>query len=223
MGTDLSTAAGSREAGLTHDLISFASSRHWSLATAVERAQGEDVAAMVASAEWWLRPLKDVEAVKRDHEGKWQGQCKASRDWLKPFGMMIAPGLAADARTNWLNALLVSLSDIPADIIQEAAQQAMHKPMTFLNEVHGAVRAIAETMLARRRLALARLHDLQAEIRRSGDTGNQLPPPPDELTFEDMRRMSPEMRKIGLGCGAITQEQLDEADGLGSPEQSKAA
>jgi hypothetical protein len=211
VGTELSNTDRGRAAGSTPDLVRLADAMGWTLAAGIDMAQREDVASAIDVAEMRCRALKDVELVSRGSDGQWVGQCKAVRNWLKPFGMMIAPGLAPEARTNWLNALLVSLSDLPPETIMLAAQMAMHKPMTFLNEVHGAIRTIAEQIFISRRLSLTRLRELQAELARASDRSRQLPAPPDELSSDDIRRMSTSMRALGLKCGALTQAQIDEA------------
>lgn len=143
----------------------------------------------------------------KDIRASWE---KAMDERLRRLAIKIAPGMSVAQGAEWRKVMVEALSDLPAMVGLTAAKRAVHTPMTFMNEVEPAIRAIAKDLIDRRRLALMRLDRLREAMARAAQ-----PKIPDRiaepLTPAEIRAMSPEMRRIGLKTGALTQDELDQA------------
>ncbi|WP_404711503.1 hypothetical protein [Sphingomonas sp. MMS24-J13] len=196
------------------DAARLALSFEWTLAGALDSLAGEDLGATITAYEASLAPLNEIERLERDengHFGRWMTEL---RTWLKPIGMKISPTMSPEQCSAWLTAVAIALSDLPPKVATQAARAAIHIPMSFMNEVDGHVRAEAIKIMGRHKTALRRLHAMQAEILRAANPQPALsaPDPFERYTAEEIRRMSPHIRSIGLTCGALTQAEIDEAD-----------
>lgn len=155
--------------------------------------------------------------VPADQHGRaqWKG---AMDERLRRLAVKIAPSMSVEQGREWRNVMADALADLPAMIALTAAKRAIHKPMRFLNEVEAEVRVIAEEVVAERHLARSRLDNL----RLPPAPVLALPPQDDgaPLSFDEIRKMSPTMRSLGVSTGAITQEQVDEVE---AAERAQAA
>ena len=162
----------------------------------------------------WQVPLKAMEpsGMMRDDSAelgfRFDGMTARLVDALRPLGIKIAPTMSAQQAGAWLAAMVAALSDLPPRVAIRAAQDAIHHPMQFINEVEAAVRERAEQVSARYSFALRRLERMQREIMEANKPPRPLLAggPAPELTQADVDVMSEEMRRIGLACGALVQE-----------------
>lgn len=86
--------------------------------------------------------LKDIEP---DTSGPASNQLG---DILRPVGAKIAPHLSGEQATAWRKAMVMALSDLPADVAITAARAVIHQPMQFLSEVEIAIRKQAGPAIA---------------------------------------------------------------------------
>jgi len=177
----------------------------------VSSADCEEALAIVRR---WKIPLKEMEpaGMVRDDSADlgytFAGMTAKLADALRPLGIKIAPTMPGAQAGAWLAAMITALSDMPPRISIRGAQEAIHKPMQFLNEIEGVVRERAEDLAARYNLAQSRLERMQREIAEATKPSRPLltGPPAPELTQADVDTMSGSMRRIGLGCGALFQD-----------------
>ncbi len=214
MGTVVSLPAGSPEA---RSLVALALDvRGWPDAEKVG-----DPDAALAVLERWAVPLKaqEPEGMVRDETAdlgfRFEGAATARLvDALRPIGMKINPALAPQQVGGWLAAMVAALSDLPPRVAIRGAQDAIHVPMKFLNEVETAVREKAEPVAARYALAKSRLERMKREIAEAAKPAKpQLPPPPpmtqDDLNALSRNEMGRTLLSMGLKAGHVTQEQFD--------------
>ena len=195
------------------ELARLALSADWSIDAGI--ATGEDPAAAVTLYADSLAPLAEV-----DPELTGSAALEA-RKWLKPIGMKIAPTMSQEQCSTWLNALMLALSDFPPRVIMQAARSAIRIPMEFMNQVDGHVRAEAEKIMKRHRLALFRLQRLRDAVARAsapvlsapdGFEGGGMPPMSvDDIKATALTPMGPALLRIGITLGAITQDACDAA------------
>lgn len=136
-------------------------------------------------------------------------------DALRPIGMKINPALSPQQVGGWLAAMIAALSDMPPRVSIKAAQEAIHVPMKFLNEVETAIRSKAENVSARYALAKTRLEKMKREMAAAANPVPQIEARK-ELTAADMKEMAGNdmgrmVLRLGLAAGHVTQEQFDEA------------
>jgi hypothetical protein len=197
-------------AGAMREATRLALGDEWSLADAVAAVDAVGVAAALAGYEGGLVALAEAEP-KLDGDG-----AACVRTWLKPIGMKIAPSMGADVAADWLTAVMMALSDFPARVVAQAARTAIRVPMAYLNEVDGHVRAEAERIMSRHRRAIARLKAMREEIQRAAcPPVPQIAAPEDgatALSAAELRALTPELRRMGLAKGWVTQADLDAAD-----------
>lgn len=172
----------------------------WSINQLVDQP-GSPVDAL-AILDGWMVPLKDREPAGKP--GKGTQRVAAA---LKMIGAKIAPTMSDEQAKVWVAAVTFALSDLPARVAIRAAEDAMHVPMRFLNEVEGVVREKAIEVSARYALARQNLERLMREM------APQPPalPAPDvvELTAEQMQQQVDEMpehlRTLGLKAGWLVE------------------
>jgi len=176
---------------------------------------GVDVQRLIRGYERGLVALKEVEPAGKSARdpGKAGEFSTGLGDDLSLLCTKIAPTMSEDQADAWIKVTVTALSDLPGRVAREAAQKALHRPMRFLNEVEAEVRSLAVDVAARHSIALRNLRTLEAEIRRAAEPApaiegaTEAPP----ITLAGIRAMTPEMRKMGIGLGAITQEEVDAA------------
>lgn len=183
-------------------------------------AKGLELFPLLARYERGLAPLKEVEP------GPVTLASKLSLGLREDLSLLLtkaAPTISKDQSDAWLDIMVTALGDLPGRVAREAAQAALHQPMQFANQIEGAIRTLAAGLIARRRLACERLRQMAAEARRREVAEEEEVAP---MTDEEIRRMKPEMRGLGLACGALTQAQIDRAltgfEGETKPEQRAA-
>ncbi len=150
-----------------------------------------------------LRPLKLREPMLNG---------PASRSVAEAFAPLCAkmsPSISEEKGHNWMAALVLAFSDLPPAIVRDACAEAVHEAFAFPADMEAKVRAVAERRLARHSLALARLRQMQAEI--LGASTPALPAPDNSppLTRDEIRVLTPALRRLGLTAGAILQPDLD--------------
>lgn len=186
----------------------------------VERFGDPDASLQVLDR--WMTPLKhqEPEGMVRDDETelgfRFDGRATSLlADALRPIGMKINPALSPQQVGGWLAAMIAALSDMPPRVSIKAAQEAIHVPMKFLNEVETAIRSKAENVSARYSLARTRLEKMKRDMAAATSATPKLEAPK-ELTPEDMKAMAGNdmgrmVLRLGLAAGHITQEQFDAA------------
>lgn len=147
--------------------------------------------------------------VPRDPEGR-ASWLAAIDERLRRLAVKVAPGMAPAQTEEWRKVMADALSDLPAMVALTAAKRALHVQMTYMNEIEGAVRAQAAVVIAERRIAVERLRLLAVQMRQTGMRRLE-DRRADPLTDGEVAALSPDMRAMGLKCGAITQEQIDAA------------
>lgn len=178
-------------------------------------AAGIELFPLLARYERGLVPLKDAEP---GPVGPGSRFSIGLGDDLALLLTKVAPGMSTEQADGWVKVMVTALGDLPGRVAREAAQAALHRPMRFANEIETEVRTLAAGLMARHRLACERLRDMAAEAhRRTLDVEEELAP----MSDDEIRRMKPEMRSLGLACGALTQEQVDRA--LAEAPEDRAA
>jgi hypothetical protein len=176
-------------------------------------AEGIDVPVLIARYERGLRPLKDVEPGGRSLQdpAKVGALSAGLGDDLAMLWTKAAPTASEGQADAWLKIMVVALSDLPGRVAREAAQAALHKPLRFVAEIETVVRECAEAVLSRHRRALRNLRDLETELMRERTAAVPVADEPPPITAAGIRAMTPAMRAIGLGLGAITQDEINAA------------
>jgi hypothetical protein len=136
-------------------------------------------------------PLKRLEAALNGEVSKWV------EDALRPIGAAVDPRLSPEQAKAWRKALLVKLSNLPADVLLAAVRRSHHTAFKFLADVEADVRLQAEAVVKERRLALERLERWQRDLARA--QAPALPAPdPKPVTQAEVDRMNALMRSAGL-------------------------
>lgn len=221
MGTEISTTD---QADGLRDQAWRALSLHPSTTSNLASLLGTDapacIAAAIAKCEHDLRP------VPKDDAGR-AGWDAAVDTQLTKLGAKVLPTAKPADTKVWRDAMVEALSDLPAMVSLTAAKRAIHRPFRFVGEIETEVRAIAAEILAERHAALAAFRRHAADIDRALN-----PPAPalaspgadEPFTAEQIRRMSPDIRSMGLKAGFLTQEEVDDALGITrQPDEQMAA
>lgn len=171
---------------------------------------GGDVEGALSLLDGWLRPLKLAEpvAMVRDERAdlgfRFEGDGTARLvDALRPLGMKVNPTMEPRQVGGWLAAMVAALSDLPSRVVVRAAQDAIHTPVRFLNEIEGVVRERAEPIHSRYRVARLRLEAFRREMARAATPAL---PPPEPMSEADLQAMPEPLRKVGLAAGWIEQD-----------------
>jgi hypothetical protein len=151
----------------------------------VDTRSASEVAHIVRHFET-LPALKHVEP---DIDGP---QAAQVRKWLAVIGSKSWPTMAADPRTDWLNAMVFALSDLPGALAVAALKDAVHQPFRFHNEVEPWVRERA--VLIRKRVNLL---PWQAE-RRTREEQPQLEAPGTRWTQQEVDDANATFEAIGV-------------------------
>lgn len=130
---------------------------------------------------------------------------------LSMIGAKIAPTMSQEQTQVWIAAMCKALSDLPFAFAQKGAEDAIHVPMKFLNEVEGVIREKSKLAEDRHQMATRRLLWLKREIAEAARPKlPPLPPPePREMTQDHINAMPKPLLLAGLNAGYITQEQFD--------------
>jgi hypothetical protein len=139
---------------------------------------------------------------------------------LTTIGKKIMPTMTADQCKDWCSAVTDALTDLPAMLVLTATKRALRTPMNFLSQVDGEIRRLATVIQNERTMGAYRITTM-LEVLAAPTPAEVAAEEPVEFTDEEIRRMSPDMRALGLGCGALTQEMIDQA--VTSGEQAAAA
>ena len=147
-----------------------------------------------------------------------QGWKIAMDERLRRLAVKISPTMSPAQSQPWREVMVDALSDLPAMVALTAAKRAVHHPLKYMNEVEGVVREIARHVSAERRLARSRLENL----RLAPQSVVALPPQEDgaPISFDEIRKMSPTIRDLGISSGFITPDQLAQVEAV---ERTEAA
>lgn len=131
---------------------------------------------------------------------------------VQMIGAKISPTMDKEQADAWVSAVVIALSDLPFAFAQRGAEEAIHVPMKFLNEVETAVRDKAKDAEARHSLAVLRLERLKREIDSASQPKLEPPKPmtPEEYQAE-LNGTGRPFLDILLKAQAISQEQFDTA------------
>lgn len=130
---------------------------------------------------------------------------------LTTIGKKIMPTMTPEQCKGWCDAVTDALADLPAMLALTAAKRALRTPLNFLSQVDGEIRRLATVILNERTLAAHRISALLIALAAPAPT--ETVEDAVEFTDDEIRRMSADMRALGLGCGALTQEMIDRALG----------
>lgn len=186
-------------------VAAFASGSNWTLSEAMALAEGLELFPLLARYERGLAPLKEAEPGPLTLASKLS---VGLREDLSLLLTKVSPGISQDQADAWLSVMVTALGDLPGRVAREAAQAALHQPMQFANQIEGVIRTLAAGLMARHRLACERLRQMAAEARRREVAEEEEVAP---MSDDEIRRMKPEIRSLGLACGALTQDQVDRA------------
>lgn len=148
------------------------------------RELGDPVGAL-AALDRMAVPAKQVEP-----NGQVEGRVGPRTDRLikalEMIGAKIAPTMDGEQADAWKTALVIALSDLPFAFAQRGAEEAMHVPMKFLNEVETVIRERASVAVAQHKLAKTRLKRLKWEIETANKPALEAPKPmtPEEYQAE---------------------------------------
>lgn len=213
MANDLTTTD---RADQSRAVAAFASSSTWTLSEAMNMAANVELFPLLARYERGLVPLKEAEPDPQAPSAKLS---IGLADDLAMLLTKVAPTMSTDQADSWIKVMMIALGNLPGRVAREAAQAAMYRHMKFPNEIEDVVRQLAEGLMARHRLACARLLEMAAEGRRRelATEGE-----PEELSDEEIRRLKPEFISLGIRCGALSQERVDRAFANAPPDQQAA-
>lgn len=173
-------------------------------------AAGTDLAGAVAGALALARD--DLSPVPRDRaaRARWAA---ALDERLRKLALKIAPAMSVDQGRPWRDVMVDALADLPAMVSLTAAKRALHRPMQFINQVETVVREIAAEVIVERNAILKRLEAMQAEIARAANAQPAIAARAevDRSTPQEIRDMTPSMRRMGLAAGFLTQVEIDDA------------
>lgn len=175
---------------------------------ATENRPGKPAEA-IAIIDRWLVPMKEAQGL----EGEGARRLVAR---LRLLGAKIAPSMSEEQVQVWLSAMAAALSDLPARVSIRAAEEALHVPAKFLNEVEGIVREKAVGVFQRYEVARYRLERMAREIENAKRPKLSAPEPLPEMTQEDFNGMAlndlgRKLLSLGLKSGHVTQEQFETA------------
>ncbi len=181
-------------------------------------AEGLELFPLLARYERGLAPLKEAEPGPITITSRLS---VGLREDLSLLLTKVSPGISQEQADAWLSVMVTALGDLPGRVAREAAQAALHRPMQFANQIEAEIRTLAAGLMARHRLACERLRQMAAEANRRALAQEEEVAP---MRDDEIRRMKPEMRSLGLACGALTQEQIDRAlaEEPAAPEQRAA-
>jgi hypothetical protein len=142
---------------------------------------------------------------------------------LRRLAVKVSPGMSVEQSSAWRDVMVDALADLPALVALTAAKRALHRPMTFMNEIETVVREIAAEVEKERRQALWRLRKLKAEIDAAaqpklaapeGWEGGQCAP----LSADELRRMPKFVLQFGITAGHLSPEELEAAGVIAAGE-----
>jgi hypothetical protein len=203
MANDLTTTD---RAAQSKAVAAFASSTEWTLASAMEQAEGVEIASVITGYERGLNPLSQAEPRGMSlTDPKKPGPLSSGLgDDLAMLSTKIAPTISTDQVDAWIKVMTIALADLPGRVAREGAQRAIHRPMKFLNEVETVIREEAEIVRCRHAMAMRRLRDLERAMRvgaqPAAPTTVALPPP------IDPDRLSPRLAQLGIDLGFLVRE-----------------
>ena len=79
----------------------------------------------------------------RNDNGEWTPDAARIGRALSPLGAKVSPTIAPEQGKAWRVAMVMALSDLPAEICLEAIADAMHQPIRFLSEAEEVIRRCA--------------------------------------------------------------------------------
>lgn len=122
---------------------------------------------------------------------------KMIEDTLRPIGAAIDPKMRPEDAKAWRKAMLLKLSNLPAETVVRAVRRAMHDPFEFFSQVETAIRKHAADITQERQVARMRLERWQRDLRRA--QAPALPAPEAKpITQEEVDRLNAQMRAAGL-------------------------
>jgi hypothetical protein len=135
--------------------------------------------------------------LKRSEPGLDGQGARLVEDGLRPIGAAIDPRLSPDQAKAWRKAVLLKLSNLPADVLVSAVRRALHTSFKFLGDVEPEVRAQAGIIEQERKVAIQRLERWKRDLERA--TAPALPAPEEKpLNEADIEAMNATMRSAGL-------------------------
>ena len=122
------------------------------------------------------------------------------------LALVVPSGFSEQDRKLWLAVALETLKDIPLDLLQRGVIHARRVADHPAKIVPAIVQEV-EVEWNRRRHAKAEIERLLALAAAPAAEQPKLTAPP--LTADEIRRMGPDLRRIGLEQGFLTQEEID--------------
>lgn len=206
--------------------------RRDALAVAAYRGDKIDPAALtLADLDWSLQdyrqrmlPLRSQDARFRSSRPDELGaainesaEARAMVEALKMIGRKIRPEYSASQASHWCAALVAALSDLPPAVAVAACKAAIHQPVEFPGQVERVIRAGAEKIIGRHKMAVAYLQGLRREIL-SRSQLRLVDDSPRPLTQEEVDQMSPEYQRLGLKVGALIRDPQNPDRLIPNPE-----
>lgn len=151
---------------------------------------------------------------------------KSVADAFAPLGAKMRPDMSEEQAGFWASSIVMAFSDLPPFIVQSAMAEAMHVPWKFPTDMEAGVRTIALRKLEEHKTAILRLHAMLDEIHRAASPAQpQLEAPAEDVEWsdEELHRLTPALRKMGISAGWLTQEMLDKADAIFGPSEPAPA
>ena len=140
-------------------------------------------------------------------------------DALRPLGAKVMPTVSEEKGQAWLAAVSAALANLPTRLVIRAARDALHQVFAFPNEVEGAIRRGAESLIEREQLAIAQMERLKREITRAAQPKQpQIEHQPRPWTVDRLRETPLSLVRMGIKINAIPPELVAEVYPDGVPE-----
>lgn len=176
----------------------------------------EEINFSIETLSQWMVPLKDqepeniIEDLKRDLGFRFVGRMTCLLvDALRPLAVKTSGKIGSPPPRDigvWLASMVAALGDIPPRIAVRAANDALHVPIRFPNEIESAIREVAKGVKIRYDLARTRLERMKRDAEKSSSReheGRKFSP---ILSDEELQRMPEGLRKIGIGAGWLVED-----------------
>jgi hypothetical protein len=128
---------------------------------------------------------------------------------IRNIGARIRPDFTPDQAQIWCTAMVDALDEFPARVVLQAARDARHDEIEFPGQVHKAIKARAEKLLATHQSRIARLK----RMRRIAEQPPALEASPEakELASKaELEEMAPEFHRLGIAAGWL----IEDHDGI---------
>lgn len=145
-----------------------------------------------------LEALKPGLPLKRSEPGLDGQGARLAEDALRVIGAAVDPRMNNEQAKAWRKAVLLKLSNLPADVLVKAIRAAWHTSFRFLGDVEEEVRTQAKVIEGQRAAVKLRLERWRAELERALNPQPQLEAPKEPATQEEVDRVNATLASAGV-------------------------